>query len=251
MQGERGWALAQQGPKQGPRGLAGRSRRLLGVSWETESGRLRLLSGRQFVAQFPRLALEVLQHALLVRLLVLLLPLRHVLLPVLEHLVDDPRQLVRRRRYRLGYAAPRGHAAEEGTQGALRALQVSRRQAQRLRRPVYPGPRRRRQQIAARLPRARRQPQPAAEALLAGPAAHVGADFAEHHQGRPRLDPLDGRQVYPRHLLQPPARVEARLVVLALAQPRRRPQRLDFRQGHALELLFDGLVALADLRMMV
>ena len=112
--------LAKQGQKGSPHGLASRSRLFIRLCWEARSGRLRLLSGRQFVAQLPGFPLQALQHTLLVRLFVLLLPLRHVLLPVHEHLVEDPRQLVRRRRYRLGHSPPGCYPPEERPQSALR-----------------------------------------------------------------------------------------------------------------------------------
>ena len=58
------------------------------------------------------------------------------------------------------------------------------------------------------------QPQPRREVLGAGPFGHVGANLADHLQGRVRIHAVDPGQVHSRHLIQVGPDIEARRVPL-------------------------------------
>src|SRR5262249_2209955 len=70
--------------------------------------------------------------------LVLLLTLTHVRQAVLQRQIDDPCQLVRRRRHGRLSPQPPFHPPQEPSQGPLAVVQALGRQPQRLRRTVHP-----------------------------------------------------------------------------------------------------------------
>jgi hypothetical protein len=89
-------------------------------------------------AQRRGLALHLPHHPLPVGHLIGRAPLRYIGHPVFQHRRDDARQLIRGGRDGLREPSTRRNPPEERPQGTLRALQILRRQPQRLRCTVYP-----------------------------------------------------------------------------------------------------------------
>src|SRR5262249_19454019 len=161
----------------------------------------------------------------LIRLLVRLLALTHVLLTVTQHPVHSLRQLPRRRHHRLGATATRLDPAVERPQGILGVMAALRRHPQRARYPVGPATCPTLEDLAPAAAVLRAQAPPADEVLLVRKRAQVHADLAQDHQRRRLADPLDLRQIHPRHLEQQHPRPETYLVLLRLPLARGRRQR--------------------------
>src|SRR5208283_1318699 len=212
-----------------------------------------LLRGQrtELEAHRRRLPLQRLQHIGLHLGLVLFHRLRYVLLAVLEHPVDQTRQLVRGRLDCSESADPTADAAVEQAQRRHCLAQRPRTHPQRDGHSVGA------LAMAAAFLRLialilrRAQPQPTREVLLSGKTAHVHADFTQNHQGRSHVDPLDQCQVHAQGLEQRARRLEPDVVALAPALPRLDSARLLSRPvGEFGQLCFDLLVALGDLPMM-
>ena len=107
--------------------------------------------------------------------------------------------------------------AQEGAQGAVGAVQRVGRQTQCRRGPVGA-----RLGLGAHDPAAgdavvRAEPQPGREMLGAGPFGHVGANLADHLQGRVRIHTVDPGQVHSRHPVQLALGIETgRVLLIAL-----------------------------------
>src|SRR5262249_5267022 len=144
---------------------------------------------------------------------------------VLQRQIDDPRQLVCRRRQRRRCAQPRFHPTQKGPQRSLAAVQTVGRQTERRRRTVHPGTRPTRLHAAARLFPVGTQPQPATELLYRGELRHLRADLADDRQRRQLADPLDLGQVQSHHIVQRRPHVDPRRVDLPARTPRERQRR--------------------------
>ena len=168
----------------------------------------------QIVPQLRRPTLGRAQRPVLILLLVVLRAGIHVFLPVAQHGVDEPGQLVRRGGDGLGRIQMGFLPAEEGAQGTVGTVQRVGRQTQGCR-----GSARAALGLGADHPAAGdavvgAQPQPGYEVLGAGPFGHVGPDLADHFQGRVRVHAVDAGQVHSRHPVQMALDIEARRVLL-------------------------------------
>src|SRR5262249_17519450 len=197
-----------------------------------------------FQSQLPSLPPQRLELFLLHLGLVLLLALTHVRHPVLQRQIDDPCQLVRRRRQGRLSPKPPFHPPQKPSQGSLAVVQTLGRHTQCLRCPIHPPTGPTGLDPATGLLPIGTQPQPATELLHRRKPRHPRADLADHGQRRQLADPLDLRQVQPDHVVQRRPHVKAGRVDATL----RTRLRLQRRQGsialHPTQLQRDLLVRL-------
>ncbi len=146
--------------------------------------------------------------------LVLLHRLGHVLFAVLEHPVDQTRQLVRGRLDCSSSTDPTADPAVEQAQRRHCPAHDACRQPQGDGYPV--------RRLAMREPSLRpvalilrrTQPEPAREVFLSRKATDVHADFGQNHQGRSYVDPLDQGQIHAQSLEQRAIGIEPNVVAL-------------------------------------
>ena len=202
-------------------------------------------------AQHRRLSLQRLEDVSRHLGLVLFHRLRYVLLAVLEHPVDQTRQLVRGGLDCSESAEPTADAAVEQAQRrhcfAQRPGTHPQRDGHSVRALAMAAASLRLVALILR----RTQPQPTGEVFLGGKAADVHADFSQNHQGRSHVDPLDHCQVHAQGLEQRAGRLEPHVVALAPALPRLdNPSLFSRPVGEIGQFCLDLLVALGDLSMM-
>src|SRR5258708_15118192 len=116
---------------------------------------------------------------------------------MLEHLVNDPGQLVGGGDDRLLDAQAGPHSTEEGAQGTLAAADGLGRDPQDLPGPVVIFERAATHDLAAGYVVMRGQPKPGAEVLVGGPFAHVRADLGQQLLDAADVQPVDLRQIDP------------------------------------------------------
>ena len=193
-------------------------------------------------AEALRATLEVLDDALAIPRLVggdARIGVRHA---EAEGLVEEHRQLARRRRDRLGLADARGQASVERAEGRLRPSDIDGRDPEEGRRAIGRATSRGAEHPAAGDLIGRREAQPRREVLGRRPPRHVVAALGDQSQHRVRTETVDLTEVGAQESVQHRPDVEGRFVA-ALRVPlrgewrrrcralrRQRPQRrLDLR----------------------